>query len=306
MLFHDLVIASYFPEEKNSSLRKIPKLEYPAENFKKLGLVPRRADLDMNQHVNNVIYIDWVLEDDSDGDHLPCVVEEFNLPFALKVTKKQYPEFLSAIHCNGVICFYDAHHCSEETNVNLCNVELGEFKLLRTPRLQLEFSFAGAGFGYDPKADTYEGVYYWRSAGLQGSEHTVLSFDLSEEKFDTIKLPLIAQRPNRRFKRLTIWKQSAVFFISTERSHHSTSFEMWVMMVHDFNGVEGFTSWNKHLTIGSLVCIYSPLAFWKDDELLMQTRDGRIVSYNLHTQKFKELSIPGSLLPDSTRAFFMS
>lgn len=69
---------------------------------------------------------------------------------------------------------------------------------------------------------------------------------------------------------------------------------------HDFNGVEGFTSW---ITIGSLVCIYSPLAFWKDDELLMQTRDGRIVSYNLHTKKFKELSIPGSLLPDSTRAF---
>lgn len=50
-----------FPEENNSSLRKIPKLDDPAENFK-LGLVPRRADLDMNQHVNNVTYIGWVLE----------------------------------------------------------------------------------------------------------------------------------------------------------------------------------------------------------------------------------------------------
>lgn len=27
-----------------------------------LGLKPRRADLDMNQHVNNVTYIGWVLE----------------------------------------------------------------------------------------------------------------------------------------------------------------------------------------------------------------------------------------------------
>ncbi|XP_050206465.1 oleoyl-acyl carrier protein thioesterase 2, chloroplastic-like [Mercurialis annua] len=50
-----------FPEENNSSLNKIAKLEDPAQSSK-LGLVPRRADLDMNQHVNNVTYIGWVLE----------------------------------------------------------------------------------------------------------------------------------------------------------------------------------------------------------------------------------------------------
>ncbi|MCD7452297.1 hypothetical protein HAX54_016129 [Datura stramonium] len=50
-----------FPEENNGSLKKIAKLEDPAEHSK-LGLVPRRADLDMNQHVNNVTYIGWVLE----------------------------------------------------------------------------------------------------------------------------------------------------------------------------------------------------------------------------------------------------
>ncbi|XP_028766924.1 oleoyl-acyl carrier protein thioesterase 1, chloroplastic [Neltuma alba] len=50
-----------FPEENNNSLKKIPKLEDPAQNYR-LGLVPRRADLDMNQHVNNVTYIGWLLE----------------------------------------------------------------------------------------------------------------------------------------------------------------------------------------------------------------------------------------------------
>ncbi|GMH02487.1 hypothetical protein Nepgr_004326 [Nepenthes gracilis] len=50
-----------FPEEDNKSLRKIPRLEDPAQ-YSKLGLVPRRADLDMNQHVNNVTYIGWILE----------------------------------------------------------------------------------------------------------------------------------------------------------------------------------------------------------------------------------------------------
>ncbi|CAL9145644.1 unnamed protein product [Musa hybrid cultivar] len=50
-----------FPEENNGSLKKIPKLADPAQ-YSRLGLVPRRADLDMNQHVNNVTYIGWVLE----------------------------------------------------------------------------------------------------------------------------------------------------------------------------------------------------------------------------------------------------
>ncbi|WOL03716.1 hypothetical protein Cni_G12436 [Canna indica] len=50
-----------FPEEDNGSLKKIPKLEDPAQ-YSRLGLVPRRADFDMNQHVNNVTYIGWVLE----------------------------------------------------------------------------------------------------------------------------------------------------------------------------------------------------------------------------------------------------
>ncbi|KAI3667924.1 hypothetical protein L6452_42994 [Arctium lappa] len=50
-----------FPEENSSSLKKIAKLEDPAE-YSTTGLVPRRADLDMNKHVNNVTYIGWVLE----------------------------------------------------------------------------------------------------------------------------------------------------------------------------------------------------------------------------------------------------
>ncbi|CAH8383650.1 unnamed protein product [Eruca vesicaria subsp. sativa] len=50
-----------FPEENNRSLKKIQKLEDPAQ-YSMIGLKPRRADLDMNQHVNNVTYIGWVIE----------------------------------------------------------------------------------------------------------------------------------------------------------------------------------------------------------------------------------------------------
>ncbi|KAK8521733.1 hypothetical protein V6N12_066320 [Hibiscus sabdariffa] len=50
-----------FPEENSKSLKKIAKLEGPAQ-YSRLGLKPRRSDLDMNRHVNNVTYIGWVLE----------------------------------------------------------------------------------------------------------------------------------------------------------------------------------------------------------------------------------------------------
>ncbi|XP_071718077.1 oleoyl-acyl carrier protein thioesterase, chloroplastic-like [Rutidosis leptorrhynchoides] len=50
-----------FTEENNNSQKKIAKIDDPAE-YSTLRLVPRRADLDMNKHVNNVTYIGWVLE----------------------------------------------------------------------------------------------------------------------------------------------------------------------------------------------------------------------------------------------------
>lgn len=290
-----------------------------------------------------VLSLVTIHKDDNDGGHLPCVIEEINIPFALK-GKGHFPPFLTGAHCNGIICFYDLSYYEER--VVLCNIELGEFKLLRTPCLS-GFQFSGAGFGYDPKANDYKfvkvfsstgfdmsraqiytfgtdswgevdlkgicchlgsvgvycrGFYYWWNTGSRDSENSVLSFDMSEEKFRSIQLPEKPRRPNTKFWRLTMWNESVAFFISTKRSWLSSSFEMWVME-HNFNGVEGFTYWNKHLTIGPLVCIHSPLAFWKDDELLMQTRDGRIVSYNLHTQNFKELSIAGSVFPRLSRAF---
>ncbi|KAJ3678971.1 hypothetical protein LUZ61_021135 [Rhynchospora tenuis] len=50
-----------FAEENNQSLKKISKLNKPAD-YSQLGLKPRRADLDMNNHVNNVTYYSWLLQ----------------------------------------------------------------------------------------------------------------------------------------------------------------------------------------------------------------------------------------------------
>ncbi|GAV70723.1 Acyl-ACP_TE domain-containing protein [Cephalotus follicularis] len=61
LVFSPKTLRLAFPEENNSSLKKLPKLRDPAQ-YARLGLMPRRAELDMNQHVNNVAYIGWVLE----------------------------------------------------------------------------------------------------------------------------------------------------------------------------------------------------------------------------------------------------
>ncbi|XP_068652201.1 palmitoyl-acyl carrier protein thioesterase, chloroplastic-like [Aristolochia californica] len=46
----------------NEDSRKLPKLDDNTADFVQKGLAPRWSDLDVNQHVNNVKYIAWILE----------------------------------------------------------------------------------------------------------------------------------------------------------------------------------------------------------------------------------------------------
>ncbi|KAK9059465.1 hypothetical protein SSX86_020167 [Deinandra increscens subsp. villosa] len=52
---------------------KLPKLEESTADYVLDGLTPRWSDLDVNQHVNNVKYIGWILES------APQVVEKYEL-----------------------------------------------------------------------------------------------------------------------------------------------------------------------------------------------------------------------------------
>jgi len=65
-------ICPYFLErsaikDEGSNMQKINKLDDSAEHVRS-GLTPRRSDLDMNQHVNNVKYIGWMMES------IPCEI----------------------------------------------------------------------------------------------------------------------------------------------------------------------------------------------------------------------------------------
>ncbi|KAH7657291.1 Acyl-ACP thioesterase protein [Dioscorea alata] len=58
-------IEPYFLERSaiiDEDSRKLPKLDDDTADYIRKGLTPRWGDLDINQHVNNVKYIGWILE----------------------------------------------------------------------------------------------------------------------------------------------------------------------------------------------------------------------------------------------------
>ncbi|XP_020585322.1 palmitoyl-acyl carrier protein thioesterase, chloroplastic-like [Phalaenopsis equestris] len=58
-------IGPYFLERAavlDEDSRKLPKLDHDTAHYVRKNLTPRWGDLDVNQHVNNVKYIGWILE----------------------------------------------------------------------------------------------------------------------------------------------------------------------------------------------------------------------------------------------------
>ncbi|XP_073282013.1 palmitoyl-acyl carrier protein thioesterase, chloroplastic-like [Primulina huaijiensis] len=58
-------IGGYFvdsPPVVDQETRKLPKLDDTTADYIRTGLTPRWTDLDVNQHVNNVKYVGWILE----------------------------------------------------------------------------------------------------------------------------------------------------------------------------------------------------------------------------------------------------
>ncbi|KAF7152762.1 hypothetical protein RHSIM_Rhsim01G0090800 [Rhododendron simsii] len=77
-------IGSYFvdsPPLVDEESRKSPKLDESTADYIRTGLTPRWGDLDVNQHVNNVKYIGWILESAPlpilESHELSCITLEY-------------------------------------------------------------------------------------------------------------------------------------------------------------------------------------------------------------------------------------
>lgn len=150
-----------------------------------------------------------------------------------------------------------------------------------------------------------KGVYYW---WIQNHTNMILSFDMCDEEFHEITVPVNVEMAEGMPSALAVWNDSLALLISPLQRGVPKLIEMWVMD-DCFGGIKRF-SWTKHLVIETPSSISNPVAFWNSDELLMEKtywksnrfRTEMLVSYNVHTQKVRNLPICG-VLPGSSIAF---
>ncbi|PON55353.1 F-box domain containing protein, partial [Parasponia andersonii] len=216
--------------------------------------------------------------------HTPCLLPNFEsvahgFGYDPRANVYKYVKIFSSNYYAGV------------SRAQLYTLGVDSWREIKIDPVQGKFCYPGS------KGVYCRGVYYWLNLGV-GYE-MILSFDMSEEEFHTIPMPYQAEDIHRRISRIALWNESLVLLLSPQVPQVSLSLEMWVM-VDGSIGVEGSTYWRKHLTIGPIANIECPLEFWKHDELLFDTSDGQIVSYNLHTQKLRKLPIPGAIYPGLT------
>ncbi|XP_041004711.1 palmitoyl-acyl carrier protein thioesterase, chloroplastic-like [Juglans microcarpa x Juglans regia] len=82
--------------------RKLQKLDDNTADFVRTGLSPRWSDLDVNQHVNNVKYIGWILE----SAPLPILesyeLSSMTLEYRRECGKDSVLQSLTAVSSNGI------------------------------------------------------------------------------------------------------------------------------------------------------------------------------------------------------------
>ncbi|XP_058181371.1 F-box protein CPR1-like [Rhododendron vialii] len=111
---------------------------------------------------------------------------------------------------------------------------------------------------------------------------SILAFDIHQEVFRQIPFPVVCSNYS-----LSVL-HDLLALIVYEPQQVETQYDIWVMPEY---GVK--ESWTRMYMIGPLVGIHGPLTFWKDDELLMESSTGQLVSCDLNTQEIKELPIHG-------------
>ncbi|PON36094.1 F-box associated domain [Parasponia andersonii] len=134
----------------------------------------------------------------------------------------------------------------------------------------------------------YKGVIYWHIRFVETPHDKMLCFDVCDETFHCLPLSDTLQSADdpwyTKWHTLSLWNESLALFKYFRERQCTLSFELWVMD-------DWFGSWSKQLVVGPLVGIEAALTFWTDDEILLQEKYKNLVSYNVHSQKLRNLAI---------------
>ncbi|KAL4302158.1 hypothetical protein GQ457_10G000230 [Hibiscus cannabinus] len=123
------------------------------------------------------------------------------------------------------------------------------------------------------------GFYYWLGSGYYDHENYILSFDMVNEKFSTLPLPLPMTSGSYYLDLLDFNGLLGALLPLGEGTEES--FDLWVM-----NG-----SWTKQFTIDSVPGVESALGFWKNGELFLESSDHELVLFDPSTRELKNLGI---------------
>ncbi|XP_024025152.1 uncharacterized protein LOC21407206 isoform X2 [Morus notabilis] len=149
----------------------------------------------------------------------------------------------------------------------------------------------------------HKGIYYW-VIDDKFMKNMLISFDMHVEEFQTIPLPedhdLQEFRATSSTKiihwKLGLWKESVTLFKyvkSIAPNSYAQPIKMWILDEISSSCQEKSFCWTKcaDLLFGGTLQYY-PLVFWKSDELLLRTSEiGLYASYNLRTQKLRNMKL---------------
>ncbi|XP_027343225.1 F-box/kelch-repeat protein At3g06240-like [Abrus precatorius] len=151
-------------------------------------------------------------------------------------------------------------------------------------------------FGFDCFAMCFKRTYYWWAFSREDKCSLVLALDMEDGVFQRVPMPPHVDISEPDGRSLAVWNDS-ISLICWAFDDPTPSIDIWVM---DGSGAEG--SWTRMQTIKHLTEDPKLLVFWKGNELLMEMSCGKIKSYNVDTQEFKDVMIKGCAVRHSFQA----
>ncbi|KAK3007194.1 hypothetical protein RJ639_015490 [Escallonia herrerae] len=132
----------------------------------------------------------------------------------------------------------------------------------------------------------FNGHFHWWADDEDHGGESMLSFHISTEVFQQIRLPDVCAFPDGNERAFLVFNEAIALLLFNPSEQ--TCFDVWLMTEY---GIAD--SWAKQFTIGPLIQVERPVFFCKH-ELLMEKANGQLVSYSLKTQRLKELQLYGA------------
>nr|AIK66504.1 S17-locus F-box type-1 protein [Petunia integrifolia subsp. inflata] len=190
---------------------------------------------------------------------------------------------ISEVYCEEA----DGYPGPKDSKVDVCDLSTDSWRELDHLQLPSIYWVPCAGM-------LYKEMVHWFAT--TDTSMVILCFDMSTEMFHDMKMPATCSRiTHELYYGLVILYESFTLIgysnpISSIDPAHDRM-HIWVMMEYAVS-----ESWIMKYTIRPL-SIESPLAVWKNHILLLQSRSGLLISYDLNSGEAKELNLHG--FPDS-------